>query len=89
MWRINTTHPFQPASGTMAWSAPVALAPGDNTFESLVEYTNGQRSWTNRVVLNSSYQFGLTQPLVNAGQGLLLKSFSQSNATYSVLRTPA
>ena len=52
MWRTSATDAFQPASGTKAWSAPVALAPGDNTFESYVEYTDGRTSWTNRVVLN-------------------------------------
>ena len=89
MWRIKATDAFQPASGTSAWSASVSLAPGDNTFESYVEYANGQKSWTNRVVLNSGYQFRLTQPVVNAGQGLQLKWFSQSNAIYSVLRAPS
>jgi hypothetical protein len=89
MWRIKTTDAFQPASGTKTWSAPVSLAPGANTFESFAEYANGQKSWTNRVVLNSGYQFRLTQPVVNAGQGLQLKWFSESNATYSVLRAPS
>ena len=89
MWRIKATDAFQPASGTKSWSAPVSLAPGDNTFESYVEYTSGQKSWTNRVVLNSGYQFRISQSLMTAGQGLLLKWLSQTNASYSVLRAPS
>jgi hypothetical protein len=54
LWRINATDTFQPAAGTKTWSAPVSLAPGDNTFESYVEYTDGQKSWTNRVVLTGA-----------------------------------
>jgi hypothetical protein len=51
MWRLNGTGPFQTATGTNVWSAPVTLPHGTNIFESYVQYAGSKNSWTNRVIL--------------------------------------
>src|ERR1035437_4502275 len=49
-WRLNGSGGFQTATGTTNWSQLVTLPPGNNLFESYVQYAAGN-SWTNKVYL--------------------------------------
>src|SRR6185436_6137454 len=43
LWRV-ASDPFQPASGTTAWSATTPLAPGVNVFQAKSVDTTGNES---------------------------------------------